>query len=112
MISFSPYSGDARAGKSLSPRFQRRLSMSRYITTRTVLAVTTLSGLVAIALAVTSHHSGVNAIEATPKALTNSAVESTANAGSAPLSQVQLAVLLEGFDWQVPLGAIRSASVL
>jgi predicted nicotinamide N-methyase len=86
--------------------------MSRYITTRTVLAVTTLSGLVAIALAVTSHHSGVNAIEATPKALTNSAVESTANAGSAPLSQVQLAVLLEGFDWQVPLGAIRSASVL
>jgi hypothetical protein len=81
--------------------------MSRYITTRTVLAVTTLTSLVAIAQAVTSHHSGVNAIEPTP----NSAVESTANAGSAPLSQVQLAVLLEGFDWQVPLASIRSAGV-
>jgi predicted nicotinamide N-methyase len=77
--------------------------MSRYITTRTVLAASALTGLVAIAQAVSSHHSGVNAIEQTPNALTNSAVESTANARSAPLSQVQLAVLREGFDWQVPL---------
>ncbi|MFL9988592.1 hypothetical protein [Paraburkholderia sediminicola] len=81
--------------------------MSRYITTRTALAVTTLTGLLAIAQAVTSHHSGVNAIDPTQ----NSAVESTANTGSALLSQVQLAVLLEGFDWQVPLAAIRSAGM-
>lgn len=81
--------------------------MSRYTTTRTVLTVTALISLVAIAQAVTSHHSGVNEMVPTP----NSAVESTAHAGSAPLSQVQLAVLLEGFDWQVPLAAIRSAGV-
>ncbi|MEW9585892.1 hypothetical protein [Paraburkholderia sp. DGU8] len=80
--------------------------MSRYITTRTALAVTALTGVVAIVQAVTSPRSGVNAIEPAP----NSAIEST-DAGSPLLSQVQLAVLLEGFDWQEPLAAIRSAGV-
>jgi hypothetical protein len=96
-----------RAQASRYPRIQWRLNMSRYITTRTALAVTTLTGLVAIAQAVTSHHSSVNAIEP----MQNSALESTANTGSALLSQVQLAVLLEGFEWQLPLAAIRSAGM-
>lgn len=85
--------------------------MLRHITatTRTVLAITTLTGLVAIDQAVTSHSSPVSAPEQTQTTLTDDAAGSPMDAGNAPLSSLQLAVLLEGFNWQALNDAAQSA---
>ncbi|KLU27267.1 hypothetical protein EOS_05275 [Caballeronia mineralivorans PML1(12)] len=77
--------------------------MLSHITTRNVLAVTTLTGIIAIAHTITSHGSNTSATELGLEPLTTSAVASAANAGSAPMHPMQLAVSLEGFDWQAPL---------
>jgi hypothetical protein len=76
--------------------------MLRHITatTRTVLAITTLTGLVAIDQAVTLHRIPICAPEQTQTPITDDAGEWPMDAGNAPLSSLQLAVLLEGFDWQ------------
>jgi hypothetical protein len=78
-------------------------------TTRTVLAITTLTGLVAIDQAVTSHRSPVTASKQTQTTLTDDAGGSRMDAGNAPLSSLQLAVLLEGFNWQALNDAAQSA---
>jgi hypothetical protein len=85
--------------------------MLRHITatTRTVLAITTLTGLVAIDQAVTSHRSPLSAPEQTQTTLTDGAGGSPMDAGNAPLSSLQLAVLLEGFDWQALSDAAQYA---
>jgi hypothetical protein len=87
--------------------------MLRHITatTRTVLAITTLTGLVAIDQAVTSHRSPISAPEQTQTqtTLTDDAGGSPMDAGNAPLSSLQLAVLLEGFDWQALSDAAQYA---
>jgi hypothetical protein len=80
------------------------------VTTRTVLAVTTLTGVVAIAHAVTPRDSDISAIEQTLRPLTKGAAESTASAGTAPMDSVQLAVMLEGFDLQPLLATAQSAA--
>jgi hypothetical protein len=84
--------------------------MSSHIPTGSIFAVSALTGLIAIVQAVTSPQSSVSAIGQTPRALTTSAVKSTEDAGRTLMSQVQLAVLLEGFDWQVPLATTRPES--
>jgi len=71
------------------------------ITTGTVLAITTLTGLVAIDQAVTLHHRDASVTAQGQTVVTNEAADSAVDAGNAPLSPVQFAVLLEGFDWQV-----------
>jgi hypothetical protein len=81
------------------------------VTTRTVLAITTLIGAVAIANAVTSHGRAVSAIEQTSRPSTHGAAQSTANAGTAPIDSLQLAVLLEGFDLHPLLAAAQSTAV-
>jgi hypothetical protein len=77
--------------------------MLSHITTSNVLAVTTLTGIIAIAHTITSHESNRSAIELGLESLTTSAITSPANASSAPKRPMQLAVSLEGFDWQAPL---------
>jgi hypothetical protein len=77
--------------------------MLSHITTSNVLAVTTLTGIIAIAHTITSHDGNMSATEPGLEPLTTSAVASTASAGSAPMPPMQLAVSLEGFDWQAPL---------
>ncbi|SAL73451.1 hypothetical protein AWB69_09010 [Caballeronia udeis] len=83
--------------------------MLRHITatTRTVLAITTLTGIVAINQAVTSHRSPVSA--PTQTTLTDDAGEPPMDAANAPLSSLQLAVLLEGFNCQALNDAAQSA---
>ncbi|WP_341312105.1 hypothetical protein WN982_11330 [Paraburkholderia sp. IMGN_8] len=78
------------------------------VTTGTVLAITTLSGLAAINQAVTSHYRVVSTTVQAQTALMNDTVESTVDAGNVPLSPSQLAVLLEGFDRQALLVAAQS----
>jgi hypothetical protein len=80
------------------------------ITIRAALAVTALTGVVAVSQAVISRDDAVSAIEEMPEALTNWAVESTADMDVAPMSPVQLAVLLEGFDWQPLVDVANSRS--
>jgi hypothetical protein len=77
--------------------------MLSHITTSNVLAVTTLTCIIAIAHTITSHESNRSAIELGLESLTTSAITSPANASSAPKRPMQLAVSLEGFDWQAPL---------
>ena len=77
--------------------------MLSHITTSNVLAVTTLTCIIAIAHTITSHGSSRSGIELGLEPLTISAVTSPANASSAPTPPMQLAVSLEGFDWQAPL---------
>ncbi|MFM0007982.1 hypothetical protein PQR57_44555 [Paraburkholderia dipogonis] len=85
--------------------------MLRHITaiTRIVLAITTLTGLVAIDQAVTSHRCPVSAPTQTQTTLTDDAWRSPMDAGNAPLSSLQIAVLLEGFNWQALNDAAQSA---
>lgn len=80
------------------------------ITSRAALVVTALTGVVAVSQAVISRDSAVEAIEEIPKALTNWAVELTSDMDVAPMSPVQLAVLLEGFDWQPLVDVANSRS--
>jgi hypothetical protein len=84
-----------------------RMTMPRYTSTNTALAVATLTALAAIAHFETSHRGGASTVERTLTELTNSAAEWAANAGSASMSPAQLAVLLEGFDWQASLAPER-----
>jgi len=77
--------------------------MLSHITTSNVLAVTTLTGIIAIAQAIASHDGNMSTTELGLEPLTTSAVALAANAGSAPMPPMQLAVSLEGFDWQAPL---------
>jgi hypothetical protein len=77
--------------------------MLSHITTSNVLAVTTLTCIIAIAHTITSHASNTGAIEPGLEPVTTSAVASPANASRAPTPPAQLAVSLEGFDWQAPL---------
>lgn len=85
--------------------------MLRHITatTRTVLAITTLTGLVAIDQAVTSNRIPISAPEQTQTTITDDAGGWPRDAGNAPLSSLQLAVLLEGFDWQALSDAAQYA---
>jgi hypothetical protein len=85
--------------------------MLRHITatTGTVLAITTLAGLVAIDQAVTPDRSPVSAPKQTRTTFTHDAGESPMDAANAPLSSLQLAVLLEGFNWQALNDAAQSA---
>ncbi|MFM0125413.1 hypothetical protein P0D73_42285 [Paraburkholderia sp. RL18-101-BIB-B] len=89
--------------------------MLRHITatTRTVLAITTLTALVAIDQAVTSNRIPISAPEQTQTqtqtTITNDARGWPMDAGNAPLYSLQLAVLLEGFDWQALSDAARYA---
>ncbi|MFM0632460.1 hypothetical protein [Paraburkholderia xenovorans] len=89
--------------------------MLRHITatTRTVLAITTLTGLVAIDQAVTSNRISISAPEQTQTqtqtTITDDAGGWPMDAGNAPLSSLQLAVLLEGFDWQALSDAAQYA---
>jgi hypothetical protein len=80
------------------------------VTTRTVLAVTTLTGLVAIAQAVTSQDSAVSLTELMRRPSTNNALESVAYAGMPPALGMQLAVMLEGFEPPPLIDAERSAA--
>jgi hypothetical protein len=77
-------------------------------TTRTVLAIAALTGLVAIDQGVTSHSSSVSAPEQMQTTLTDDAAGSPMDAGNVPLSSLQLAVLLEGFNWQALNDAAQS----